>query len=74
MHVLINYNDLESIVEEMSATCDKTTILRIYIMKQLVNITVPFYVHLMNKDKRKLFMERSQRYLIPGWIIYHMNI
>ena len=37
---LKNYGDLESIIEEMSAICDKTAYK--YIMKQLASVMVSF--------------------------------
>ena len=62
---LRNYNDLESIVEELSAIYDKKTLLQIY--HEAVSEEYSFlYVNLMSKDKRKMFMERFERYLIPS--------
>ena len=63
-HVFIcrlrNYGDLESIVEEWSAIYDKKTLLQIY--NEAVSEDYSFlYVNVMNKDKRKMFMERFQR-------------
>ena len=58
---LRNYGDLESIVEELSAIYDKTTLLQIY--HEAVSEDYSFlYVNLMSKDKRKMFMERFQRF------------
>ena len=62
---LRNYGDLESIVEELSAIYDKKTLLQIY--HEAVSDDYSFlYVNLMNKNKRKMFMQRSQKYLIPS--------
>ena len=62
---LRHYNDLESIVEELGATYDEKTLLQIY--HEAVNDDYSFlHVSLMNKDKRKMFTERFQRYLIPN--------
>ena len=71
-HLLIyrlrKYNDLESIVEELSAIFDKKTILQIY--NEAVSEEYSFlYVNCMSKDKRNMFMERSQIYLIPSQLI-----
>ena len=68
-HLLIyrlrNYNDLESIVEELSATYDKETPLQIY-NEAVSEDCSCIYVNIMNKSKRKMFMERFQRYLIQS--------
>ena len=65
IYSLGNYNDLESTVEELSAIYDKKTLLQIY--HEAVSEDYSFFcVNLMSKDKRKLFMERFQRYLIPS--------
>ena len=56
---LRNHNDLESIVEESSAICDKKTLLQIY--HEAVCEDYSFlYVNFMRKDKRKVFMGRFQ--------------
>ena len=65
IYILRNYGDLESIVEELSAIYDKKTLLHIY--HEAVSEEYGFlYVNLMSKDKRKMFMERFERYLIPS--------
>ena len=52
---LRNYGDLESIVEELGAICDKKTLLQIYL--EAVSEEYSFrHVGLMQKDKRKMFM------------------
>ena len=62
---LRNYGDLESIVEELSAIYDKKTLLQIY--HEAVSEEYSFlYVNLMQKDKRKMFLQRFERYLIPS--------
>ena len=62
---LRNYNDLESIVEELSAICDKKTLLHIY--HEAVSEEYGFlYVNLMSKEKRKMFMARFDHYLNPS--------
>ena len=62
---LRNYGDLESIVEELSAIYDKKTLLQIY--HEAVSEDYSFlYVNLMQKDKRKMFLQRFERYLIPS--------
>ena len=62
---LRNYNDLESIVEELSAICDKKTLLHIY--HEAVSEDSRFlYVKLMSKDTRKMFMTRFNHYLNPS--------
>ena len=57
---LRNYNDLESIVEELSAIYDKTTLLQIY-HEAVSEYSSVLYVILMSKDTRKMFMERFER-------------
>ena len=54
---LRNYGDLEPIVEEVSATYDKKTLLQIY-HEAVSDGYSSHYVLLMNKDKRKMFMQR----------------
>ena len=62
---LRNYNDLESIVEELSAIYDKKTLLQIY--HEAVSEDYSFlYVNLMSKDKRKMHMTRFNLYLNPS--------
>ena len=63
---LRNYNDLESIVEELSAIYDnQKTLLQIY--HEAVGEEYSFlYVNLMSKDKRKMFMTRFDHYLNPS--------
>ena len=68
---LRNYNDLGSIVEELSAIYDKQTLLQIY--HEAVSEDYSFlFVHSMSKDKRKLSMVRFQRY--PSQFNFHINI
>ena len=56
-----DYGNLEAIVEELGAICDKKTLLQIY--HEAVSEDYSFlYVNLMSKDKRKMFMERFQRF------------
>ena len=62
---LRNYNDLGSIVEELGAIYDRNTLLQIF--HEAISEDYGFlYVNLMSKDKRKMFMERFERYLIPS--------
>ena len=62
---LSNYNDLESIVEELSAIYDKNNFLQIY--HEAVGGYYSFlYANLMSKDKRKMFMTRFNHYLNPS--------
>ena len=54
---LENYNDLESIVDELSAIYDKKTLLQMY--HEAVSEDYSFlYVNIMSKDKRKMCMTR----------------
>ena len=63
---LRSYNDLESIVEELSATYDKKTLLQIY--HEAVSEECSFLrVNLMSKDKRQMFMARFDHYLNPSY-------
>ena len=65
IHRLRNYGDLEPIVEELSATYDKETLLQIY--NEAVSEDYGFlYVNSMSKDKRKMLMERFQIYAIQS--------
>ena len=59
------YNDLESIVEELSAIYVKKTLLQIY-HEAVSEYYSSLYVHLMSKGKHNMFMERFQIYLIPN--------
>ena len=62
---LRNHNGLESIVEELGATYDKKALLQIY--HEAASEDYSFLcVNLTSKDKRKMFMERFQRYLVPS--------
>ena len=62
---LRNYGDLEAIVKELSAICDKKTLLQIY--HEAVSVEYSFlYVNLMQKNKRKMFMTRFNHYLNPA--------
>ena len=62
---LRNYGDLESIVEALSAVYDKKALLQIY--HEAVDEPYSFlYVGLMSKDRKRMFMERFQRHLIPS--------
>ena len=59
---LRNYSDLEGIIEELSAIYDKKTLLQIY--HEAVSEDFSFlYVNLMQRDKRKMFMQRFSHYL-----------
>ena len=62
---LRNHNDLESIVEELSAIYENKTLLQIYHEAVSEDYSFP-YVNLMNKDRRKLLMSRFTKYLIPS--------
>ena len=63
---LIHFNDLESVVEELSAIYDKKALLQIY--HEAVSEDYSFlYVNLMSKDKRKVFMARFSHYLNPSY-------
>ena len=58
-----NYGDLESIVEELSAIYDKQTL----IFHEAVSEDCSFlYINLMSQDKRQMFMQRFEMYLIPS--------
>ena len=62
---LRKYGDLESTVEELSAIYDKKTFLQIY-HEAVADDNRFLYVILMSKDERNMFMQRFQKYLIPG--------
>ena len=62
---LRNYNDLESVVEELSAIYDKKTLLQIY--HEAVSEDCSFlYVILMNKDNRNMLMQIFTKYVTPS--------
>ena len=61
---LRNYSDLESSVEELSATYDKKALSQIFYEAFSEDYSF-LYGNFMGKDKRKTFMARFQRYLIP---------
>ena len=62
---LRNYNDLESVVEELSAIYDKKALLQTY--HEAVSDEYSFlYANLMQKYKRKKFMPRFSHYLNPS--------
>ena len=61
---LRNYADLQAIVEEMSAVYDPKTLLQIY--HEAIDEPYSFlYINLMERDRKKMFMQRFERYLIP---------
>ena len=62
---LRNYADLQAIVEEMSAVYDPKTLLQIY--HEAIDEPYSFlYINRMEKDRKKMFMQRFERYLIPS--------
>ena len=65
MYRVRNCNDLESIVEELSAIYDKKTLLQIY-HEAVSEEYSSLYVNLMSKDERKMFMSRFNHYLNPS--------
>ena len=70
---LRHYNDLKPIVEELSAIYDKKTFLQIY--HEAISEDYSFlYSNLMSKVKRKMFMERFQRYWVSSQFVFHINI
>ena len=62
---LRSYNGIESTVEELSAICDKKTLLQIH-HEAVSEDYSSLYANLMGKDKRKMSMERFEKYLIPS--------
>ena len=61
---LRHVGDLESIVEELSASYDKHTLLQIY--HEAVSEDYSFlYVNLMSTGKHKMFLQRFDIYLVP---------
>ena len=64
IYKLRNYADLQAIVEEMSAVYDPKTLLQIY--HEAIDEPYSFpYINLMEKDRKKMFMQRFERYLVP---------
>ena len=68
-----NCSDPEGVVEELSATCDKKTPLQIYHEAACEEYTF-LYVNRMSKDKRKIFPQRFDIYLIPSSNYFHTYI
>ena len=65
VHRLKNFGDLEGIIKELSAIYDKKTLLQIY--HEAVSEYYSFlYVNLMQKDKRKMFMQSFTKYLVSS--------
>ena len=60
-----NYGNLEGTIEELSAVYDKKTLLQIY-HEAVDESYSSLYVDLMSKDKRKMFPQRFDRYLVPS--------
>ena len=64
-HLFWNYGDLEGIIEELSAIYDKNTLLQIY--HEAIGEEYSFlYVNLMQRDKRKMFMQSFTNYLVSS--------
>ena len=62
---LRNYADLQAIIEELSAVYDSKTLHAMY--TEAVDESYSFlYIDLMQKDKRKMFLQRFDKYLIPN--------
>ena len=62
---LRNYADLQAIIEELSAVYDPKTLHAMY--TEAVDESYSFlYIDLMQKDKRKMFLQRFDKYLIPN--------
>ena len=62
---LRNYGDLEAIVEEMSAVYGKNTLLQIY--HEAIDEPCSFlYISLMEKDRKLMFMNKFDQYLVPS--------
>ena len=65
IYLLRNFEDLEGIIEELGAIYDKRTLLQIY--HEAISEDYSFlYVNLMSEDRKRMFMEKFQRYLTPG--------
>ena len=62
---LRNYADLQAIIEEMSAVYSPQALLALY--HEAIDEPYSFlYINLMEKDRKKMFMQNFQRYLIPS--------
>ena len=59
-----NQNDLESLLEELSALYDKQTLLQIYNIATAEPYSF-LYINLMAKDKRNMFFLRFEKALVP---------
>ena len=60
-----NQNDLESLLEELSALYDKQTLLQIY----NIATSEPYsflYINLMAKKKEEMFFLRFEKALVPS--------
>ena len=62
---LRNYADLQAIIEEMSAVYSPQALLALY--HEAIDEPYSFlYINLMEKDRKKMFMQNFQKYLIPN--------
>ena len=61
---LRNYSDLEAIIEEMSAIDDKKTLLQMH-HEAIDGPYSLLYIILMQKDRKLMFMKKSEQYLVP---------
>ena len=70
---LRNHGGLESIVEEPNAIHDKKALLQIY--HEAISEDYSFlYANLMCKGKRKMFMERFQKHLVPNKNVFPVYV
>ena len=65
IHRLRNHGDSESVVEELSAIYDKTTLLQIY-HEAVSEDHSSLCVNLVSKDTRKMLPQRFDIYLVPS--------
>ena len=66
-----NQNDLESLLEELSALYDKRTLLDIY---NIATTEPIFKKHiLMAKEKENMFFLRFEKALVPEWMNKHFK-
>ena len=69
---LRNNNDLESLIDELSALCDKKTLLELYNMATAEPQSF-LYINLVAKDKKDMFMMNLDRKLVVGWKSFLLN-
>ena len=65
IYTLRKYADLQAIIDEMIAVCDTKALLQMY--HEAIDGPYSFLcINLMTKGRSKMFMKKSDQYLVPG--------